>query len=88
MTPNSGEWEHILPSQRTSQTHTNNQKSVWGKLLVSHGLRAFASTILNEEGKVPDLVETALVRIDANQVRSACNRAGYLERRRECVLSL
>lgn len=88
----SGEREHIFPSQRNPRTHTNNQTAnmaikrmgYTGKL-VSHGLRALASTILNEEGKDPDLIEAALAHVDANQVRSAYNRAAYLERRRELM---
>ena len=53
--------------------------------LVSHGLRALASTIMNEERKDPDLIESALAHGDPNQVRSAYNRAQYLERRRELM---
>lgn len=53
--------------------------------LVSHGLRAVASTILNGEGQDADLVEAALAHVDPNQVRSAYNRADYLERRRELM---
>ncbi len=41
--------------------------------------------ILNEEGKDPDLIESALAHTDSNQVRSAYNRAQYLERRRELM---
>lgn len=88
----SGEREHIFPSQRNPQTHTNNQtanmaikRMGYGGKLVSHDLRALASTILNEEGKDPDLIEAALAHVDANQVRSAYNRADYLERRRELM---
>ncbi|RUO26012.1 integrase [Aliidiomarina minuta] len=92
MRPISGEREHIFPSQRNPQTHTNNQtanmaikRMGYGGKLVSHGLRALASTILNEEGKDPDLIEAALAHVDANQVRSAYNRSNYLERRRELM---
>lgn len=84
--------EHIFPSQRNPKTHTNNQtanmaikRMGYGGRLVSHGLRALASTILNEEGKDPDLIEAALAHVDANEVRSAYNRSDYLERRRELM---
>jgi integrase len=50
--------------------------------LVSHGLRAFARTTLNEQGFDPDVIESALAHIDKNEVRRAYNRAEYLERRR------
>lgn len=88
----SGEREHIFPSQRNPKTHTNSQtanmaikRMGYAGKLVSHGLRALASTILNDEGKDPDLIEAALAHVDANQVRSAYNRAEYLERRRELM---
>jgi integrase len=50
--------------------------------LVSHGLRSLASTTLNEEGFIPDVIEAALAHIDKNEVRAAYNRAEYIERRR------
>jgi integrase len=50
--------------------------------LVSHGLRALASTTLNEEGHDPDVIESALAHVDKNEVRRAYNRAEYLDRRR------
>jgi len=53
--------------------------------LVSHGLRALASTTLNEQGFEPDVIEAALAHIDKNEVRRAYNRAEYLERRRKLM---
>jgi integrase len=51
--------------------------------LVSHGLRALASTTLNEQGTFdPDVIEAALAHVDKNEVRRAYNRAEYLEHRR------
>ena len=50
--------------------------------LVAHGLRALASTTLNEQGHDPDVIEAALSHVDKNEVRRAYNRAEYLERRR------
>ena len=52
------------------------------KRLVAHGLRALASTTLNQHGFDADVVEAALAHIDKNEVRRAYNRADYLERRR------
>lgn len=51
----------------------------------AHGLRSLASTTLNEQGFDWDVVEAALAHTDRNQVRSAYNRAKYLERRREMM---
>lgn len=50
--------------------------------LVSHGMRSIASTVLNEQGFDPELIEVALAHVDKNEVRSAYNRADYVERRR------
>lgn len=88
----SGNREHIFISMKNPKTHVNSQtanmairRMDYKDKLVSHGLRALASTILNEEGKDPDLIEYALAHTDPNQVRSAYNRALYLERRRELM---
>jgi integrase len=53
--------------------------------LVSHGLRALASTSLNEKGFEPDIIETALAHVDSNSVRAAYNRADYIDRRRSMM---
>jgi hypothetical protein len=50
--------------------------------LVSHGMRSMASTILNEHGWDPELIEVALAHVDKDEVRSAYNLADYIERRR------
>jgi integrase len=48
-----------------------------------HGLRATASTILNESGAFrPEVIERALSHIERNRIRAAYNRAEYLEERR------
>ena len=53
--------------------------------LVSHGMRSLASTILNEYGFAPDIVESALANTDKNTVRAAYNRAEYVDRRRDMM---
>ena len=53
--------------------------------LVSHGMRSLASTILNEYGFAPDIVESALAHTDKNTVRAAYNRAEYVDRRRDMM---
>ncbi len=50
--------------------------------MVSHGMRSMASTILNEHGWDPELIEVSLAHVDKDEVRSAYNRADYIERRR------
>ena len=45
--------------------------------VTAHGFRATASTILNERGFNPDVIEAALAHQDENDIRRAYNRATY-----------
>lgn len=47
----------------------------------AHGFRASASTILNERGHNPEVIEAALAHQDEDKVRRAYNRALYFEER-------
>lgn len=49
--------------------------------IVSHGFRAMASTILNENQFRSDVIEKQLAHEQRNKVRGAYNRAEYLEER-------
>lgn len=87
--PFSGNREYIFPSDRNPRTHCNSQtanmalkRMGFEGRLVSHGLRSMASTILNEHGWDAELIEVALAHVDKDEVRSAYNRAAYIERRR------
>ena len=53
--------------------------------LVAHGLRAIASTYLNERGFNKDVIEVALSHGDDDKVRAAYNRAEYLSKRFELL---
>lgn len=50
-----------------------------------HGFRATFSTIANESGFNPDVIERALAHKEKNLVRAAYNRGEYLEQRRELM---
>lgn len=52
-----------------------------------HGIRLNASTIPNEHGWEwrPQLIEMALAHVDMGKVRSAYNRADYIEHRRPMI---
>lgn len=89
MEPLSGHREYVFPADRDPKRHTNSQtanaalkRMGFAGKLVAHGLRALASTTLNEQGFDPDVVEAALAHVDSNEVRKAYNRADYLKRRR------
>lgn len=52
-----------------------------------HGLRATASTILNEQGFRPDVIERQLAHAERNRVRAAYNQADYLADRKMMMQS-
>ncbi len=92
MRPVSGLREHVFPSDREPKKAANPQtanmalkRMGYKGILVSHGLRALASTTLNEQEFAPDIIEAALSHVDSNDVRRAYNRADYLEKRREMM---
>ena len=85
----SGNREYLFTSHTNPRNHANSatanmalKRMGFAGELVSNGLRALASTTLNEEGFDSDVIEAALAHIDKNEVRRAYNRAKYLERRR------
>lgn len=90
--PISGKREYIFPSDHDPRRPANSQSAnralarmgFHGRL-VSHGLRALASTTLNEHGFDADVIEAALAHVDKNSVRAAYNRAQYIQRRRKMM---
>jgi integrase len=50
-----------------------------------HGFRSTASTILNEHGFTPDVIERQLAHGERNKVRAAYNHAQYLPERRKMM---
>jgi integrase len=89
MQQHSGHREYVFPSSREPKNPANKESANMalkrmgfrGKL-VAHGLRALASTTLNEQGFDHDVVEAALAHGDKDTIRAAYNRATYLERRK------
>lgn len=53
--------------------------------ITPHGFRGMASTLLNENGFPPDVIERQLAHIERNQVRAAYNHAEYLPERRRMM---
>jgi integrase len=50
-----------------------------------HGFRTMASTLLNEQGFAPDVIELQLAHAERNKVRAAYNRAQRLPERRKMM---
>ena len=80
--------KYVFPSDRDPKKHANAstanvalRRMGYGGVLVAHGLRALASTVLNEQGFDSDVIESALAHVERNDVRRAYNRALYLDRR-------
>lgn len=53
--------------------------------MTAHGFRAMASSLLNEQGWSPDVIERQLAHAERNKVRAAYNRASYMAERRKMM---
>ncbi|MES9964532.1 MAG: integrase arm-type DNA-binding domain-containing protein [Candidatus Sedimenticola sp. 20ELBAFRAG] len=53
--------------------------------MTPHGFRAMASTLLNEQGWRPDVIERQLAHVEQNKSRAAYHRAEYLEERKKMM---
>ena len=84
---------YVFPSPNNVNKHisTNSilqllRKCGVGKItLTPHGFRHMASTILNELGYRPDIIEKQLSHSDKNSIRDAYNKAVYLEERKNMM---
>lgn len=82
-------YELVLPSIRSSvkPLSENAMNSALRRMgytkdeATAHGFRSSASTILNERGFEPDVIEAALAHQDDDDVRAAYNRAKYWPQR-------
>ena len=84
----------LFPNYRRPKTHmsgttTNRalERMGYAGKLSSHGFRATASTILNESGFRPDVIERQLAHAPRDKVRAAYNHAEYLAERKEMMQS-
>jgi integrase len=66
--------ENAMNSALRRMGYTKNE-------MCAHGFRSSASTILNERGYDPDVIEVALAHQDEDQTRAAYNRAKYWPQR-------
>jgi integrase len=87
-----GNRDHLFPNKADPRRPAS--KGVLWKALVSmgykdkfspHGIRGTASTILNEMGFRPDIIEKQLDHQERDRVRAAYNRADYKDERREMM---
>lgn len=85
--------KYLFPSLRTrdrpmSENTLNAAQRRLGyssEEMTAHGFRALASTLLNEQGFPPDVIERQLAHIERNKVRAVYNRAERLAERRKMM---
>ncbi|BCM24947.1 tyrosine-type recombinase/integrase [Methyloradius palustris] len=83
---------YVVPSNNKNKTMTTNTplfalyRLGYKSKQTVHGLRAIASTMLNEIGFNPDVIEMQLAHVERNKVRKAYNRALYLKDRKEMMI--
>lgn len=87
----SGGSRFVFPGRNRGKPISNNtmlfalyRLGFKGKM-TGHGFRAVASTVLNESGFNPDVIERQLAHREQNTVRAAYNRAEYLDDRRKLM---
>lgn len=73
------------PMSENAITAALRRMGYTGKQMAWHGFRTIASTLLNEQGWNPDLIELQLAHQERNAVRDAYNRAQRLPERRKMM---
>jgi integrase len=85
-----GRGRFVFPNPRTAErplsdnalTAALRRMGYLGDQMTWHGFRAMASTLLNELGFPPDVIELQLAHKERNEVRAAYNRAQRIAERR------
>ena len=90
--PLTGRYQHLFPNQSNPNKPMSENTLLYAMYRMgyhsratAHGFRATASTILNEQGWPPDVIERQLAHVERNRVRAAYNRASYLPDRRKMM---
>ena len=84
--------EHLFPNRNRPITYISENTMLYAiyrmgyhSRTTAHGFRATASTILNEHGFVPDVIERQLAHAERNKVRASYNHAEYLSERKKMM---
>jgi integrase len=84
-----GDGRYVFPNQHNPSTFMSENTMLYAlyrmgyhSRATGHGFRSTASTILNEHGFRPDVIERQLAHGERNRVRAAYNHAQYLPERR------
>lgn len=87
-----GKRPYVFPNEHNPSTFMSENTMLYALYRMGyhgratgHGFRSTASTILNENGFRPDVIERQLAHVERNKVRAAYNHAQYLPERREMM---
>jgi len=87
-----GKWTYAFPKRTKSDGYISENTLLYALYRMGyhtqatvHGFRSTASTILNENGFPPDVIERQLAHDEHNKVRAAYNHAQYLPERRKMM---
>ena len=87
-----GKRQYIFPNEHNAETYMSENTMLYAlyrmgyhSRVTGHGFRSTASTILNEHGFMPDVIERQLAHCERNKVRAAYNHAQYLRERRKMM---
>jgi integrase len=88
----SGDRQYVFPNSHNPTTFMSENTMLYAlyrmgyhSRTTGHGFRSTASTILNEHGFRPDVIERQLAHSERNLVRAAYNHAEYLAERRQMM---
>lgn len=88
----SGQWRYVFPNQHKPSGCMSENTILYGlyrmgyhSRATGHGFRSTASTVLNENGFPPDVIERQLAHGERDKVRAAYNHAQYLPERRKMM---
>ncbi len=87
-----GKRQHVFPNENRPITYISENTMLYAlyrmgyhSRTTGHGFRATASTVLNENGFAPDVIERQLAHAERNKVRAAYNHAQYLPERKKMM---
>lgn len=88
----SGNRQYVFPNQHNPISFMSENTMLYAlyrmgyhSRTTGHGFRSTASTILNENGFIADVIERQLAHGEPNKVRAAYNHAQYLPERRKMM---
>jgi integrase len=90
--PITGQWQYVFPNQHKPSGQMSENTILFAlyrmgyhSRATGHGFRSTASTVLNENGFPPDVIERQLAHGERDKVRAAYNHAQYLPERRKMM---